>query len=512
MADYLNNVEYLKDLFAKIDIASPTPAKKEAASTAVPIVSKPVQGPDNIGLVVEKMKTDSQAAPQVKPTQEKSGPSNEIQTINWFKDTNNNPKLWDSLSEEEKQKRTDIALKGMIDSYNDNQKKIGSNKRMTVAEQYAIYISRCTTEEQVIRLTKSVKSMDKNNQLPAFKSSYKYQNEKYRDIAERILATDYTKLHPDNVVEAARETKNFSEKNRVIAAQNASQVIVAKQPEVVGVLLDEKDENVDMALSNQVGQFGVNKDGTVDKKIQLGCFEQISTSQFQNVVENVAKNIYQLDSENQSPATQIIIRTDNEGAIRAAASQVNKCSEKYQDDIISELNNTKYDSVKQELARQEAEKIAEIQSKETIEKEQNSTTSTAKATTKIDAVVEIIQNKDTSALKDSVKKMSDTDKEKLLNLYPNNVDIISSIVESSSGMLCLKAMDALSKLDEKTQRTIVQSINKNHSNVISSNIALYSSNVQKVFIEDTKASDLGAINRNMLSSLAKAKYDELKMG
>lgn len=363
-------------------------------------------------------------------------------------------------------------------------------------------------------LIKAIKYFGKEDQFNAAKIAMFSGDDEQNDIGQVTVAGEiqnYDESVQIGTSQLVADTKNV--KAIIIAASHTPELASKNQTPAVAIyekadVSDKSKVEIDKTIIDRFGKYA--------KENQTDIYKIMSDSKFSEIVEYAASNIWHLDKDNQKSAVQITIETGNEKAINASAAQFAKYDKDVQTDIKSEFENTNYDSAKKTLAeaeaKAEAEKIAEAQSKEAIENEQNSTASNAKATTKIDAVVEIIQNKDTNALKDSVKKMSDTDKEKLLNLYPNNVDIISSILESSSGMLCLKAMDALSKLDERTQRTIVQSLNKNHSNVISKDIALYSSNVQKVFIEDTKTSDLGSINRNMLSSLAKAKYDELKMG
>lgn len=454
MADYLNT-EYLKDLFAKMNMATSAPAKKEEALVTVPMVSTPAQKSfDQTGLVVEKsnkpVSTNTEVqAKATTATPPKSGPSFDTQAQKWFGLTN---EKWNALSAEEKQNKSDIALKGMIESYNANQKKLGTGKSMTVAEQYALYISRCSSKAEVARLTQTVKSMDKDNQLEAFKSSYKYQDESFRDVAEGILAVDYTKLHEDNVVAAAKETENFSEKNQIIAAQNASKVKVEIQEAVVEAFMG-RTEKVDMALSGQVGKFGVNADGTVNNKIQLNCFEKISTSKFQSVVENTAANIYQLVSENQTPATQIIINTDNEGAIKAAASQIYKCSQENQVAIKSALINTKYESVKQEVANQEAiakkeaaakaeeaEKVQAEEAKAQAEKEQAAAPQVDNNSmeAKINSIKDKIEGK--QDVSKEVQNLSDIEKIKLLRDCPDLMDVIAQ------GNASLQVLDAIGQM------------------------------------------------------------------
>lgn len=676
---------------------TPTTAGVSAsvALGALPLVSDKKE--EEKGLTVQKS-----AAP--------TGPSFDTQVKKWF---GLSDEKWNALSEEEKQKKSDIALKGMIDAYNANQKKLGTDKKMTVAEQYGLYIGRCKTEEEVIRLTRTVKAMDKDNQLEAFKSSYKYQNEGFRDVAESILANDYTQLHRDNVVEAARETENFSPKNQVIAAQNASQADVSTQVALVETFMERENEDIDAALAKQIGDFGVKQDGTMDaagieaqkecfdilntsqfkdlvesilatdyvklhpenvikaaretehfshenqviaaqnasnadvsthvtlvkifmesksedidgalasqiskfgvkedgtideaglktqleclieldesqfhdavgqfiasdyvkshpqvlivaikllkgysikiqvmaaknasntpvdmheavtgafmgfdnkdvdmalsdqagdfgrnqdgtiddtgRKIQLDCYEKLSTSPFQEVIENLGGNIWRLDAQNQAPATQIIVNTGNQAAVDAAAKQFANYDSSAKEEIKNIINNSNYESAKIYLVQVEAE-----EAKETLEAEEdvepNSTNRHAtSAEVEIQKTEEIIKsgNPSPAALKQEIGQLSELGMIALLKKYPNNISIIKAVMQNNPSLTVLSQisvnMEDEKTIDFKTMMPQLCFLNARMQN--------------SIVKQSAQTGNLGDINRKYLNASVKDEYDKFE--
>lgn len=454
---------------------------------------------ESTGLSVEK--TGSTTTP-AKTTTAKPGPTFETQTIKWFGDTAKNPELWNTLSDEEKQRRSDIALKGMIDSYNDNQVRLWNDvpetvwnkmttkqkqaykelaakevdpktgkqkelKQMTVAEQYDLYVGRCKTKEEVARLTKTVKSMSKEDQLEAFKNSYKYLNPEFRDAAEKILAVDYTQLHEDNVVAAAKETENFSLGNQVLAAQNAAKAIVSKQEELIKTFMEREQETIDTALAQQVGDFGKKSDGTIDTQVQLDCFKEVATTTHQKALKEAASNINELCSENQVPATDIVIDTNNEDAILAAASQAYKCSEENQAAIKLSLLSTKYgEQVQVVFARVEQEQMATQETQEKIDVVEQAVdtktetlTSREETQAKIDNIEKRISKNQN--IKDDVKNLSDSQKIALLKRC-QKPEVIRAMIDlgASTEILASINVDTIKGIDyKKMTGTILNFLN-----------------------------------------------------
>lgn len=515
MADYLNTNEYLRDLFAKMNIANPTPAQKETAPVTVPIGQSTIAvSTDMKGLVVEKTenkqenstknRVSNHAKDSAVAKSKPSGPSFETQVMKWFKDTVDHPKLWKSLSEEEKQRRSDIALKGMIEAYNNDPQNIKAGKTMTVAEQYALYIGRCSTKEEVMRLTRTVKAMDKDDQLESFKSSYKYQNEEFRDVAESILALDYTKLHQDNVIPAAKETNNFSEKNQIIAAENASNVVVGKQQELIDEFMSRKNEKIDTALSDQVGKFGVYGDGTTNQNIQLDCFDKILSSQYQSVKEGTALNICNLVEENQPLATNLVVKTHNEGAIKAAASQIDKYSDENKSQIRESLLASGYSSVEKTIYDVETRAIqydTQEQTASEAEDETQSTLTTSTETISVEAVKQLVVNKDTVSIKDTVRNLSEVETISLLKQCPN-MSVIKAVMGNNPSLAVLAQIGEILK-DEKASKDM-------DYKMLLSNVGFIGLTGQYALIrQSAQNGTLKDIDRSRLEASVKIEYDKL---
>ena len=92
---------------AAIDFSATTSdATNVTKPDALPLVNKSSLKKEGTGLTVETT---------AKPTLD-------AQTRKWFHLTQ---AQWDALPDEEKQAKTEIALKGIVDSYNENQEKLG---------------------------------------------------------------------------------------------------------------------------------------------------------------------------------------------------------------------------------------------------------------------------------------------------------------------------------------------------------------------------------------------------
>lgn len=478
--------------------------------------------------------TSDKKVDQVGLNVETKGPSFETQTKAWFKDTKNNPALWDTFSEAEKQRRSDIALKGMIEAYNADQKQKGSNKRMTVAEQYSIYISKCKTEDEVIRLTRTVKSMDKNNQLSAFKSSYRYQNEDFRLLAEKILAIDYTKLDKNNITEAIKEIKaNFHKDSIILAADNASDTDPTIHGEVTKTFMEkvenknyskevneEIDKNVHMSLAGQVGKFGVDKDGNPIKDkngndIQLLCFKQISKSPYTEALKIAAENISTLYKDNQKPAVQCIVETRNEEAIKAAASKINDltCSKEDLQKIKDTLINSNYDSVKQEVAKQEANistqpevksnNEGEIRSEQTqnFKGECSSTSNSITSSNRAESIEAI-----TTKIEEMVK--NNQDPSDLVKKLPSNM--LLTMIRGGTSTAVLNAIFNSNPPMEVYAALSIEDVKKIGYERFDSQILFLNPIVQNYIVKErAKDGNLSEVNENKFGMFARLTYQQL---
>lgn len=495
--------------------------------------------PTSTGLSIEKTATQAnqtqsqeQTQPQTEQTQKQ--PTTLIkdcfdeQTMEWFgyDKSPEKRKEWAALSLEEKQQKSIIALKGMIKAYNDDQRKKGSNKRMTVADQYKIFISRCSTEEEVRRLTYTVKAMDRRDQLFAFKNSYQYQSEEFRDIAEGILAVDYTKLDKSNVLDAAKETRNFSPQNQVIAAENAPNADVSLHQDLVNEFTSRKNEQIDEALAGKVGEFGVTRDeaGNVistNKEIQLGCFTKIvdeaNKEGFSKAIVKAADNAWTLHKDNQAKAVQCIVDTGCKPAIEAAANNWSKydttipkegegIQTSAQTQVEGIIMSSGYDSAKQVLleSKVKAEFTAKVYAASPEKAQLTSPTisqnkSTEETLAKVD---EMLKNNPSPALiLNEIKNLSAVAKLSLLKKYPNNANVVNALFASglSSALLSELSIEGLKEIGYK--------------NFVGPQICLLNPEAQK-FILDICAqngtlSDIPEYSV-VLNEDVKAKYKELK--
>lgn len=465
----------------------------------VPLTSQPkVETKKMTGLALEHetkpVATTKQTSVQSK-AQVKEGPTMDEQTRKWFGISKED---WNKLGEEEKQKRTDVALGGMIESYNKTHK-----NKMTVAQQYALYSSRCQSKEEVIRLTRTVKSMDTDNQLTAFKSSYKYKNAEYRDAAEKILAVDYTKLDEKNVPEAAKETRNFSEENQVIAAQHSSEAPVKVQEAVTKEFTSRKNEKIDLALSDNIGNYGVEKDGKVNTEVQEHIATDLLKTPFQSVTENVSRNVYTLDERVQIPVSKNIMGMDNEGAQIALASTYNKFKGENQKELNNMLSSSKYESVHYELKQQETAKIEETQTTKTENTENTvnteETDNKAKSEKKVSDVVKLAtENKNDKVVAAKVKTLTDSEKLRLLEQCPTE-SVVLAILNSNPSTEVLRKIDGKVLAQVKDKKDL------------STQMAFLGSEAQSLVLAQKASSGrLGDINRAFLTSSLKKRYDEYK--
>lgn len=530
-----------QDINPKAPVSS-TPATP-TSSTATPLKDGSQVNDKNNGNTGEKVK---------QPTP----PSLDTQTKKWFGLTD---AQWNALTPEEKQNKSNIALKGMIVSYNDNQVKIWNNisdanwsklsekqkqdyrnlawkdvdpktgekrhcKRMTVAEQYSLYLGRCSSEDEVIRLTKTVISMNKEDQLNAFKNSYQYKNLQYRDLAEGILSRDYVYLHRDNIPGAVEETKKFAIKNQVIAAESSAKVPVDLQPTVVENFASRNNHDIDMALSNNEGKYGVTYDAdgkpiSVDKDIQFSCYKNIVTAandcRFSDVVQNSAKNICTLDKDNQAIAVKSILSTGDIDAINVAASQFSNYDKSAQSDIANIINSSNYDSAKVTLA-QAAQNLnddsVKVNSIGTSSDTANTNTKTSDNDT-VNAVTTIldssITNKDLK-IAEVIKNASEADKLVLLKTCPS-MDVIKAILASGPSMEVMsKIMDILSDFDDRSKKELIGAIldsnlfkGQNSNRIGSQDVRL-----QVLFVQKLAPEDLKYVNANSLTPIARDSYNK----
>lgn len=412
---------------------------------------------------------------------------------------------WETLSEEQKQEYENFALRKMIDDYNNDPKHIKAGLRMTVAEQYELYAARYErgqgSRAEFERFTRTIKAMEKEDQINSVKISIQCNDEALKDIAQGVISVDYTSYDKDNIIETVNIIiKNFSEENQVTAAQNAHNAPVETQTGVVQAFVKDGCKPAQMEIASKPGLFGIREDGTVDTQVQLACFETISTkSSYEDVTKMAASSIYALCKENQVPATDIIIGTNNEGAILAAASQAYKCADENQAAIKLSLLNTNYsEKVQTVFTQQEKEATQAIQNEaEEIEEVEASTSSASqKAQTelKIAEIEEKIKTK--QDIKNDVAKLSDSEKIALLRECPS-AEVVKAMIDlgASTEILSHISVDTIKQVDYKKMTGTI--------------INFLSDDVQQYIVKQcADGGSLNSISREYLKAGAKKVYDK----
>lgn len=464
---------------ASNEVITPDVAPIDFSADGGKAVTKPVTSPA-IPLVNNKEEQGKGLAVETtaKPTLDR-------QTMKWF---GMSQEQWNKLTPEEKQEKSQKALKGIVDAYNKNQEKLGTNKRLSYAEQVKLYRDRMApgSEEQVKRLTSSVKSLHGKDQADAIKVAYQYEDKDNRDTAETTIATDYTSYDKENVVAAAKETENFSTKNQILAASNAPTADVSKHKELVKTFMS-RGEAVQLALADNVGKFGVGTDGQITdegRAIQLDCFKTINGSEYQSVIESSASNIYTMDKANQAPALQYVYESGNEGAIKAANSHYSDYDESAQE-VIEEA----YDS----------DAYATDLFADTADTDTDSGATATISTDNRDEISKIVNNAST------------VEKSRILAANSDNIDVIKALLTSnpSSDILSdiFKLLDS-GKLSPQDRTNLMEFMSKSDIFKDPARLRTLSPSLQAMYLRTLSPEDLKRINPDDLSGIGKDVYNE----
>lgn len=492
-----------------------SPISTDNTVKSIPLVDNDLLKNENKGLAVETT----------------TKPSLDTQTMRWFKLTK---EQWVNLSDEQKQEKADLALKGMVDAYNKEQIKKGSHKRLSYAEQMKLYRERYDVsgeDEQIMRLTRTVKSFHGKDQIDMVKNSYQYKDKHKRDVTESTIAVDYTDYDKENVVEAAKETENFSEQNQIIAADNASRADVSLHKELVDVYMGRDIEPLQLALSNHIGEFGVGKDGLITeegKEIQFECFKAISSSDYQSVKENSASNIYTMDKDNQAAGVNYIVSSGNEGAIKAAAAKYDKYDDSVKNDVSYIINNSDCDSAKatlqnaQESSSSAASEKTTLQTvqesssseKETLPPSSSSSSEGTGAVEKLDTILKSNNTSDKTQIAKVIKNASQYEKLKILNSHSDNIDVINALLASNPSLVILSKIIGLlndnNKFSEQDRNGLMNTIADSGAfkGANSRRLGSLSSDLQILYIQKLSPENLKDINSKYLLPTAKDIYDK----
>lgn len=492
------------------------------AAGNVPLVQTPPQDTGIIkGLSIEtaaKTPANEPAEPakpaenkQEEPKPEETKPAKSTATLDrqTMKFLGISQEKWDKLSDDEKQEKNNFAIKGMVDAYNKHQEEIGSKKRLTYAHQMELYRDRTEAGDsgQVTRLTGTVKSFHGKDQADVLKVSYQYKDAGNRELAEKTISNDYPSYDKENILVAAKETANFSENNQVIAANNAPKADVSLHKDLVDTYMT-RDEKVQMALSNHVGEFGVGKDGQITdagKEIQLACFKTINGSQYQSVIENSASNIYTMNKDNQSLAVKYVVSTGNEGAIKAAASQYANYDDSAKSDIATAIDNSGVACAQYGFSAAEPETQSTSSAKPT-------TSSTESAAVKeVKAIVDSGTVTNADKLKTALGKATDAEKLRILDIHSTNLDVIKAMLDlnpSSAVMAKIRELINQNNFNDTDTKDLMGKITNGTNDLNSSEVGRFSPALQKMYVEKLSPEKLKMLNPQYLDETAKAKYEE----
>lgn len=449
-------------------------------------------------------------------------PTLDKQTMKWF---GLSQAQWDALSDEEKQAKTETALKGIVDAYNKNQAKLGSNKRLSYAKQVELYRDRTAAGDhgQVKRLTSSVKSLKGKDQADALQVAYRYEDDGNRNVAEKTIADDYTDYEPENVIIAAKETKNFSTENQVKAADNAWLADNSLHKDLVTEYMSRDNEGVQSALAKNVGNFGKDYNGDITdegKEIQYSCFEQIIASKYDSVVTTAADNVWTMDSSNQVLAAKDIYATNNIDAKNAIASNYNYYDDYAQKGIESTINASNCDSAKNIMQHEIDSPESDSYPKDEIEEESYTEKVTQysdaepelNASDEIDTILASSGVLSQEQIEKTLSKASETKKSAILKGCSGDLTVIKALLASNpSKGLMDEIIDYLNEgnLSDKDQNELMGIVAKSGAfKGANSKLPTVNSQLQVAYIRQRDASELKDINKDELSTLGKDAYEK----
>lgn len=488
---------------AVIDFSATKPVETVTTSDAtspIPLVKPKAPTEESKGLTIETT---------AKPTLDR-------QTMKWFGYTQ---AQWDALSDPEKQAKTEIALKGIVDAYNKHQKEIGSSKRLSYAKQVELYRDRTAAGDydQVQRLTSSVKALKGKDQKDAISVAYQYEDDGNRNVAEKTMADDYVDYEPENVLVAAKETKNFSIKNQVTAADNAWLADNSLHKDLVFEYMSRDNEDVQAALASNVGNFGKDDNGDVTdegKQIQYDCYKKIIGSDYDSVVTTAADNIWTMDKDNQVPAVRDIYATDNTDAKDAVAQNIKYYEDGTQSDIESIISDSDCDSAKGVLKNEiDAPASEEPYKNETGEmydyepQEEPEYAYSSEPKSEIDAILEPGATPSQGQIEKALSNATTGEKLAVLKGCNGNVEVIKALLSLGFTDEVIDYMNN-NKVADKDQKVLVEMIKKSGTIKDSQKLGTAPSDFQVAYLAQLELNELNDVNRDDLSVAAKAFYDK----
>lgn len=484
------------DNSAPIDFSATNPVDEDRDiynPDALPLVDKSrLKDNENKGLTIETT---------AKPTLD-------VQTRKWFHLTQ---AQWDALSDEEKQEKTQIALKGMVDAYNKHQEEIGSKKRLSYAEQVKLHRDRLPAGAygEVERLTGSVKGLHGKDQADALKVAYQYKDAGNRNRAENTIAKDYTEYDKENVLVAAKETANFSQDNQAIAANQAYRADASQHKDLVHEFMTRDNEEVQTALAENVGKYGFN-DGNITeegKQIQYDCFKEIISSKYDSVVTTAAENVYNMDKSNQVFAVKDIYAMDNQEAKNAIASHYNDFDDSVKENIGDIINNSDCESSKEIL---EDAQTPSGNNESTVADETSPSTSDEIDTTlksmEIDDILASNSTQNQAQIEKVLSNTPDSVKLRLLDGNPSKEVVMAMLDSNPSSDVMSKIIELLNNgnLSDKDQTELMSKVSaQGVFEGPNSKLGTLSPQMQTAYVKSLAPDKLNDIDKNALEKNAR---------
>lgn len=347
-------------------------------------------------------------------------------------------------------------------------------------------IQNTDTPEDLELLTGALNYLNEKNQLVAAKYAIATpQSPELKSASARGVAQSASKCAVGNQTEIAQEVVKTREEGAIkIIANTASDFDKTNQISVAtscqnAEISDEGKKEVGKSLIDQFPKFA--------KENQTEIYKITYDTKFQEIKEYAAKNIYNLDKDNQVGAFNYTVASGNEAAIKVAASQYNNYDISVKDEIKSSITTSNYESAKTALAEAETKQ-------ESI----SSTVQTYTVQEKI-ANIEEQAKSNPSQVKELVANLPDSEKIALLK-STSNPDIIKAVLGSNPSLAVLR--DFGKSLDT-TNATSADLANR-YFNFIGSE------GQTKLLYTAAKKGTLSRIHEKDLNlGLARTKYNEL---
>lgn len=351
-------------------------------------------------------------------------------------------------------------------------------------------------------LAKRINILEKENQVSAAKSATLEQaNLDLRKRGEIGVAKTIQNCDKGNQIELTQlvvDSKNAEAIN--IGASHASELYKTNQVSAVDIY---KTADISKEAKIDLGKTIIDQYAKFDVANQVEIHKSMSDKDYwdKKTIVYAASNIYRMDKTNQAQGVQITVNTKNEEAANAAAANYSKYDASARAEIKSIINNSDCDSAKETMAKAEEQARTEEEQKEASKEESSETRDNKEnsSTAKINAVKEMIQNKNMDApkLKLYIENLTSAEKIALLKQCRDNEVIINAILNSNP------SMEVLSEIGNVSSGKILS-----NSKMLESQLSFLGSNAQRQYIKNCDTSDLRLITRSKLNADVRAEYDK----